>query len=752
MKPHHSIPSSELSVSRPPLAEIFSPSQRISPTEQDGELWDLSWVLSVLRRRAPLILTLALSTTAVASGALFLVGATTKPKYEGAFQIQVEAATAEAKSSRSFVRAQTTDRSIEEAQGNVEQNSTLDYETQIRILKSAKLIAPIFEQIQQRYPKTTLEALMKDLKIERLKVIKDGKEQGTKLLEISYTAADDREVLFVLQQLSQAYLNYSLQERQSNIRQGIKFIDKQLPALRERVNKVQAQIEALRQQSQSIDPEQQGIDFLQQLSSLKRQKLEIVAKSAEARARYQTLQQQLQGGNAIAVLSEYQSMQKLVERYQELKTQIALTSSRFNENNPSLQLLREEEKKLTTLFDKEADKILSRAAAQVEIANNQQQALTQAETNLNQKFQQLPEFARKYGSLKQDLKIASETLDRYLSKREAVGIDAAQQEIPWETLGPPTLKKDLTGKPVNLAKSNKPLLIALAAILASLLALSIAFLLEIIQDILYTSAEVQRASKLPVLAAIPLPRRSNAPKLIPAESIEITNNIPAVTKQLDKANSNDDAFSPSPQDFSALSPRPSKTQLFKESFNALYSNIGFANDRPHVRAVAVSSSQYQEGKSKVAIYLAKAAAAAGQRVLLVDTDLRSPQLHAYLKLDNTQGLSNAIESTINVNRAIQRSDGEENLFVLVAGQSSSNPIQLLSSPRMRSLMQKFTTEFDLVIYMAPPIDYADLSWIAAQVDGVIIASRLGKIKRNVLSKAIASLKISQIPILGIVTT
>jgi polysaccharide biosynthesis transport protein len=750
MKPHHSSQSSDLLLSRPQTPQLRSQPEPPAP-EQSEELWDLTWAFSVLRRKAPLILGIACATTAVAAVAIWTLGATTKPKYEGAFQLQVEAATAEAKSSRTFVRAQSSDRMLDDAQSNVEQNSSLDYETQMRILKSTKLMVPIVDRLQHRYPKTTYESLIHDLKIDRVKITKDGKEQGTKLLDVSYSADDSQQVLFVLQQVSQAYLNYSLQERQSNIRQGIKFIDKQLPALRERVDKLQAQIATLRQQSNSIEPEQQGVEYSQRQSSLKTQKLDADTKLAEARARYQTLQQQLKGGNAIAVLSEYPSMQKLVERYQELKTQIAVTSSRFSENNPTLQLLREEERKLTTLFDTEANKILSRAAAQVEIASKQQQTITQAEANLSQSFQQLPEFARKYGSLKQELKIATETLDRYLTKREAVGIDAAQQEVPWELLGEPTLKRDLSGAPINLAKSNKMLLLSLAAILASLLALAIAYLVEIVQDILYTPSEVQRASKLPVLAAIPATKRAKSPKVIPASAIEVTASVPDRTKQLAEPSGND-AFSLTPQDFSALSPRPTRTQLFKESFNSLYSNIGFANDRPQVRAIAISSSAYQEGKSKVAIYLAKAAASAGQRVLLVDTDLRAPQLHAYLKLDNTKGLSDAIESKSDVDRLIQRSYVERNLFVLVAGQPSLPPVQLLSSPKMRSLMTKFTTEFDLVIYTTPPIDYADLSWIAAQVDGVIIAARLGKIKRSVLSRCLESLRVSQIPILGIVTT
>jgi polysaccharide biosynthesis transport protein len=753
MKPQHSPQSSDLSLSIHQKPRPIAQPEPVSVTDPSEELWDLTWVFSVLRRKALPILGLAAATTGLAAVAIWTHATIVKPKYEGSFQLQVEAATAEAKSSQSFVRAQTTDRALEEAQGNVEQNSTLDYETQIRILRSNKLMEPIVKQIQTRYPKTTYESLLKDLKIDRIKITKDGKEQGTKLIEVGYTAADRQEVLFVLGQVSQAYLNYSLQERQSNLRQGMKFIDNQLPALRERVNKVQAQIAALRQQSKSIEPEQQGVDFSQQLSALKSQKLAAETKTAEARARYQTLQQQLTGGNAVAVLSEYPSMQKLVERYQELKTQLAVTSSRFSENNPAMQSLREEEKKLTAVFDAEADKILSRAAAQVEIAAKQQQTIAQAETALNQKIQQLPEFARKYGLLDRELKVASETLARYLSKREAVGIDAAQQQVPWETLGAPTLKSDVTGKPIDLAKSNKVILLSLAAILASLLAVAIAFLVEIWQDILYASDEVRRATKLPVLATIPVAEnsKSSSAKVIPLNAIDVTPSLPPATKRLAE-DSASDAFSLTPQDFSALSPRPSQTQLFKESFNSLYTNIGFADERPQVRSVAVSSCKYQQGKSKVAIYLAKAAAAAGQRVLLVDTDLRAPQIHAYLQLDNTRGLSEAIESRLDVDRAIQRSNVERNLSVLVAGQPSLPPVQLLSSPRMRGLMNKFATEFDLVIYTTPPIDYADLSWVGTQVDGVIIATRLGKIQRKVLQQSIEALRIGRIPILGIVTT
>jgi polysaccharide biosynthesis transport protein len=711
----------------PQAAQVLSPSHNPGSLNDEG-LWDLNWVLGVLRRRALLMLAIALSTTTLAAGALLLTSTITKPKYKGMFQLQVEPATADAKSSRSFLRGQTTERSLEETQtSNFEQSATLDYETQIRILTSSKLIEPIIEQIRRRYPKTTAESLTKDLNIERIKITKEGKEQGTKLLKVEYTAADARQILFVLDRVSQEYLRYSLKERQANIRQGIKFIDAQTPQLRKQVNKVQSQIQALRQQSNLMDPEQQGVEFSQLLSDLKRQQFETRAKLAEAQSSYKTLKQKFDRGNAIAVMSEVPSAQKSIDRYRELENQIAIASSRFQDNSPSLKALRSEQKNIKVLLDREAAQILASAADRVKSVQTQQQAITQSQTNLTQQFQQLPEVSAKYAALKQELKISTETLDRYLSKREVLGIDVAQQEIPWELTTRPTLMNDINGKPINLAEQNKRILLALTAVLAILLAVAIAFLIEIIQDIIYTPSEVQRLSKLPLLGMIPTFNNSSNSGRVGLSSWF-------------KPNRNDPD----------LSSRTSEIQLFKEAFNSLYVNIDVSVDRHYVRTIAISSLGSQEGKSLIATNLARAAAIAGNKVLLVDADLRSPRLHTYLKLDNTRGLSDSIESNLAEHQFIQPSYLDDNLFVLTAGQVLSNPVRLLSSPKLKSLMQQFAAEFDLVIYDTPPVNFADLSWLGSQVDGIVLVAKLGKTKRTALNQAIQDLNNSQLPILGLV--
>jgi succinoglycan biosynthesis transport protein ExoP len=718
---------SKFSAIVPQSAQNLAPPQE-SPAIDDEGLWDVNWVMGVLRRKALLILAIALSTTALATGALLLASSMTKPKYKGIFQLQVEPATAEAKSSRSFLRGQSTERSLDDAQtANLEQSATLDYETQIRILTSSKPLDPVVEQIQRRYPEINYESLIEDLNVERVKITKDGKEQGTKLLKVEYTAADAQQILLVLDLISQEYLKYSLKERQANIRQGIKFIDQQTPQLRQQVNKVQTQIQALRQQSNLMDPEQQGVEFAQLLSTLKRQQFDTQAKLAEVQSNYQTLKQKFDRGNAIAVMSEMPSAQKSIDRYRDLENQIAISASRFQENSPSLQALRSEQKNIKVLLDREAAQILASAADRVAAVKTQQQAIVQSQANLTKQFQRLPAVSAKYAALKQELKISTETLDRYLSKREVLGIDVAQQEIPWELTTRPTLIKDIQGKPINFSALNKRTIVALSAVLAILLAVAVAFLIEILQDIIYTPTEIQRLSKLPVLGTIPVFNNSNFRKLF------------GLSNWLNIASS-----------VTNFSSRTSEIQFFKEAFNLLYSNIDYAVAKLHVQTIAISSLGSQEGKSMIATNLARAAAIAGNRVLLVDADLRSPRLHTYLKLDNSQGLSDSIESNVAVHQFIQPSVLDDNLFVLTAGQVLSNPVRLLSSPKLKSLVEQFAAEFDLVIYDTPPVNFADLSWLGAQVDGIILVAKLGKTRRTALAQAIQDLRHARLPLLGFV--
>ena len=158
-----------------------------------------------------------------------------------------------------------------------------------------------------------------------------------------------------------------------------------------------------------------------------------------------------------------------------------------------------------------------------------------------------------------------------------------------------------------------------------------------------------------------------------------------------------------------------------------------------------------DGKSTVALYLAQAAASMGQRVLLVDAELRRPQQHYRLGLSNQQGLSNALQSNLDVSGFIQPWPINPNIHILTAGPSASDPIPLLASQRMQQIMARLTEDYDLVIYDTPPIGtLSDALLVASYADGVLLVTRIKKTKQDAVAQAIEALQMIPSRVLGIV--
>ncbi|MGA9380658.1 MAG: CpsD/CapB family tyrosine-protein kinase, partial [Phormidium sp.] len=191
--------------------------------------------------------------------------------------------------------------------------------------------------------------------------------------------------------------------------------------------------------------------------------------------------------------------------------------------------------------------------------------------------------------------------------------------------------------------------------------------------------------------------------------------------------------------------------VFIEAFRSLYTNILLLSPDAQIQSIIVSSSMPGEGKSTLSIYLAQAAAVLGQRVLLVDTDLRIPKLHERLNLDNSCGLSTLIISeNLDFDLVVQSSSLDSNLSVLTSGQIPPDPTKLLSSKKMQGLMARFEENYDLIIYDMPPFGLADAKLLAPKVDGIIMVTGLNKTKVSQLTKTLEELRLSGVSVLGII--
>jgi capsular exopolysaccharide synthesis family protein len=378
---------------------------------------------------------------------------------------------------------------------------------------------------------------------------------------------------------------------------------------------------------------------------------------------------------------------------------------------------------------REGQRVQEQVAAKIRELEARNQALTETEDFLNQRVKQLSVISRQYVDIQRELKIATENLNQFLTKREALRIDAGQRETPWQIL-------TAVGEPIRSAGNTRQSAI-LGAILGMLLGVGLALLLDKLRDVLHGPDDAKEAAGLPLLGVIP-----HNPELQEIEQIALVTNIAGLMQQV-RGKLPVPGFAGKPDRYGA-SP-------FLEAFRSLYTNIRLLNSDTLIRSLIITSATPGDGKSTTALYLAQAAAALGQRVLLVDTDLRRPQLHERLKLENDLGLSNVISSDLNFEKVLQRSPLEANLSILTAGLIPPDPTRLLSSQKMQNLMEQFQNSFDLVIYDTPPVlGLADAKLIASKTDGIIMVVGLASTRRSALTQALDALKLSPVGVLGIV--
>ena len=197
-----------------------------------------------------------------------------------------------------------------------------------------------------------------------------------------------------------------------------------------------------------------------------------------------------------------------------------------------------------------------------------------------------------------------------------------------------------------------------------------------------------------------------------------------------------------------------------EPFRVLRANLRYFSLDRTIKSLLITSAGPGEGKTTVVANLALAAAQAGDRVLVIEADLRRPVLVKRLEQPSARlGLSSLIASDLRLEGAIQDvtkstpslSESSGTLHVLFAGPPPPNPADILDSDRMRELLRVAESSYDLVIVDSPPLSLVpDAIPVIKVVSGVLIVSRVGRSTRDAASKFRDQLTLLDAPVLGIV--
>ena len=186
-----------------------------------------------------------------------------------------------------------------------------------------------------------------------------------------------------------------------------------------------------------------------------------------------------------------------------------------------------------------------------------------------------------------------------------------------------------------------------------------------------------------------------------------------------------------------------------EAFRVLATNIRLSSMDSRLRTILVTSPDPLDGKSVVVANLAVAMAGTGLHVVVVDADLRLPRLHDLFGLSPGQGLTDALSQGSTNGKLM--STGVEGVMLLTSGKLPQDPVGVVSSPRMKQLLDGLAQEADLVIIDSPPVlAVADATILAAGADGVLLVLRAGHTGGRPAQHAVEALRQARTHLLGVV--
>ena len=292
----------------------------------------------------------------------------------------------------------------------------------------------------------------------------------------------------------------------------------------------------------------------------------------------------------------------------------------------------------------------------------------------------------------------------FKERLDQMNIDAALSSGGAQLVQPASL-------PVDPIEPTPLRTMALALVVGLLLGLGAVFLVDYADDTVHSSAELEAAARVPVLSVVPTdPPPDNRPVAIS---------------------------------------RPN--DLAVEAYRTLRTNLQFLGLDQPLRIIQVTSAMSGEGKTTTASNLAVVLAQAGNRVALVDADLRRPRLHEVFGVDGTKGLSDALlgEPLGLLLTEIPIAGGY--IELLAAGRVPANPSELLGGRRMKALLQHLAASVDIVVVdSAPVLPVTDSVALSGSVDALVLVAQAGRTSRKQIAETVSALSRVSAPLVGVI--
>ena len=561
------------------------------------------------------------------------------------------------------------------------------------------------------------------------------------ILQIKYKGRTPYEVKNVLGLLEDTYINTAKEERRKRLISGLDFLDSQYPLYQSKKEKFEKELSEFRAINKLIDPNKEAEMAKKKLTSGE-SNLRILRDNKNLLNNFKTKIQQgtisaLGFTSSVSLNSSNNSGFQIADadqsRFEEITNIEKQLSTARTKYKPSSIMVTSLLKKYNSLKPELIKIQLNAVDKAIEINDiSIKRNLDQIE-QFQKGFKLKPNIIRDYNTIAQNLEISTNNVLALLKAKENFQLQLAQESSPWQILSPTNV--DLTPFSPKIGRSIL-LIIFFSGFSAGLLT----YLREKMDNIFHNPSEVEDLLRTTILANIPyvsnLDNTRNKENFLNQTLIELDNFE-------DENNS----------DKENLKEKRYEKFLYQESFRNLYTSIRYVNIDKSIKKLLITSSVPKEGKTLINIVLSKTLADIGLKVLLIDGDMRKPQIHKRLGLDNILGFSNLlIDKKKELKNVIQNLPTIPNLDILTSGRKVPDTTILLRSERMKEFVKGLDKEnYDYIIFDTPPVlGLSDASLVSEHCDGAIIIVSMNNVKKDLPLSSIEQIKKSA-NLLGLIT-
>lgn len=584
--------------------------------------------------------------------------------------------------------------------------------TQVEIIQSIPILEAVIQDLDLRHEDGspfTLGDVYQGLSVIPV--------PGTDVLKISYQAEDPELAALVVNQIAAVFIRENIQENRAEAMAARDFISQQLPKTEAALNLAEMNLQDFKERNQVVALQQEASSLVDITFDLQRQIDEVQSRISSIDTTLSVYQSQLNVRDpefaiVLAALNQSEGVQQVLREIQNLEGEIGSSSAFFTNESQTIRRLDTQRKNLQEILRQRTAQVVNNRPfsedvnlqvgelqteliseivaldAQRQGLSNQINTLSDQVSVYSQRMRVLPQLEKQQGELERKLEVAQTTYQTLLGRFQELQVAESQN------IGNARIISSAV-PPEYPVPQNRKIVLAGGVLSGALLAIALAFLLDMMDGSIKSVKEARQLFGYTLLGVVPAISLSEESTLYAHQERWIPS---VITQKL--------PHSP-----------------IGEAYKMLQANLKFLNSDKPLRTIAITSSVSKEGKSEVAANLAFTIAQAGHKVLLVDANLRQPVQHRIWDFPNSLGLSNLLVEQLEPHKTVKTVIS--NLDILFAGVVPPNPVALLDSKRMAVLVSDLEDSYDFVIFDAPPLlGTADASVLGKLLGGVLLVVSL----------------------------